>query len=92
MNTHLGIKHWGIPEFGDRRPDGASGAWDTDAHRAAALTNQLNTFKAQPGFEFLMYFNSVGSTGDHRLLTSPYGSDPQSVAAIKSFVTASILP
>jgi hypothetical protein len=90
MNSHLGIKHWGIPEFGDRRPGSGTGAWDTDAHRAVALTSQLNTFKTQPGFEFLMYFNVIGSTGDHRLLTSPYGSDPQSVAAIKSFVTSSI--
>jgi hypothetical protein len=90
MNTHLGIKHWGVPEFGDRRPDGSSGAWDNDTDRAAAITKQMNTFKAQPGFEFLMYFNVVGTTGDHRMLTPPYGSDPATVAAYKSFVTASI--
>jgi hypothetical protein len=37
-----------------------------------------------------MYFNVVGTTGDHRMLTPPYGSDPATVAAYKSFVTASI--
>ena len=73
VHNRLGIP-WGLGETGDRRPgttaESGNNPAPSDAARAARLTTHMNRlFNANPAPKFICYFDYVGSTGDHRILT-----------------------
>jgi hypothetical protein len=86
--NHLGMTRWCLGEFGDRRPGstGSNPAPD-DASRAARLQTHLDRLlAATPKPEGLVYFNTIGTTGDHRILRPPYGNDDLTYAVLKQYI------
>ncbi len=70
VSERVGIKHWAVLEIGDSPttfPDG-------DA-RAAYWTYTLNQM-SDLGATALVWFNAIGSTGDHRIIPGEPYSDP----------------
>jgi hypothetical protein len=60
---------WILGETGDRRPGTANSTETDDSTRAASLTNRLNAVLAgNPVPDAVLWFDVVGTTGDHRLL------------------------
>lgn len=86
----LGFTRWVLGEFGDRRP-GSTGTKPapSDALRAPRMAKIIDRIIAcDPAPEALVYFNTIGTTGDHRILRPPYGNDDAMYAMYKAKVQA----
>jgi hypothetical protein len=88
--VRLGMHRWCLGEFGDRRPGstGSNPAPD-DATRATLLQAHITRLlAANPQPEGLVYFDYIGTTGDHRILRPPYGDDDATYAVLAAAVSA----
>jgi hypothetical protein len=92
--NELGMTRWCLGEFGDRRPGstGSNPAPD-DSSRAVRLQTHINRLlSAEPQPEGLLWFNAIGTTGDHRILTppvgdtDPYGNDTATHAVLAQYI------
>ncbi|MCW2761022.1 MAG: hypothetical protein JWR85_1223 [Marmoricola sp.] len=63
VTKRIGIKKWGLFETGDN-PHGND---SNGAGRAAFWTKVYNATDAL-NFKYLLYFNAIGTTGDHRII------------------------
>ena len=62
VNRRLGIPHNGLFETGDNpHPNDPSGAG------RAAFWNRVYSDAANLGYDYVLYFNAIGTTGDHRI-------------------------
>ena len=76
----LGIKDWGLFETGDNPHLN-----DLDGSGRAGFWTKVYTTAKSLRYHFVLYFNAIGTTGDHRILpdTSFGGS---TVSALRSFM------
>ncbi len=65
VNRRIGIKKWGLFETGDNPH-----ANDADGTGRAAFWNRVYVDAANAGYSYVMYFNAIGTTGDHRIIPS----------------------
>jgi hypothetical protein len=87
--NRLGFDQWILGEFGDRRP-GSTGSnpAPSDAARAPRMQTIINRILASdPAPVGLVYFNTIGTTGDHRVLRPPYGNDDLMYAMLADYYT-----
>lgn len=81
----LGYTRWVLGETGDRRPGTSKSTETNDTTRAASLTNRTNAvLAADPAPDGYLWFDVVGSTGDHRILPA----DTATQAALSGFMHA----
>ncbi len=59
----LGIKDWGLFETGDNPHEN-----DVDGTGRAAFWKKVYDASAARGYHYVLYFNAIGTTGDHRIL------------------------
>jgi hypothetical protein len=100
-NTHLGITNWILGESGDRRPQdeftptsnlNQTGRAVSDSSRASTWNTRLATIVAlQNPPQAFIYFNTQGTSGDHRIYTGHDGGGGPDVlmcATLGSYIAA----
>ncbi len=70
-NKRIGIKDWGLFETGDNPHANDT----TGSGRAAFWTKVFNSSQTL-GYDYVIYFNAIGTTGDHRILPGTAFGDP----------------
>lgn len=90
MNS-LGMTRWCLGEFGGHRP-GSDGSTKTDDVTRAQHTKVRidSLLAATPRPEDICWFNNIGTTGDHRILTPPLSNDTTTRIMFKGYVDASM--
>ena len=70
VTKRIGIKQWGLFETGDNpHPNDPAGAG------RAAFWKKVYDSSASLGFRYVIYFNAIGTTGDHRIRPeTPFGA------------------
>lgn len=101
MMNHLGLTDWIVGELGDRRQEdswtpsaniGQNGHFASDAARATMMTTRINALlTANPAPKGICWFDLVGTTGDHRIITMDPGAGPDVAmkAALRNFIVDS---
>ena len=59
----IGIKKWGLFETGDNPHEN-----DTDGSGRAGFWKKVYDSSKTLGYKYVIYFNAIGTTGDHRIL------------------------
>jgi len=62
-NKRIGIKDWGLFETGDNPHDN-----DVDGSGRAGFWTKVYNASQTLGYHYVMYFNAIGTIGDHRIL------------------------
>ena len=87
--SQLGMTRWSIGETGDRRPGTANSDEIDDSTRAANMRVRMQALvDAVPAPEGVVWFDNLGTTGDHRILQPDLGNDDLTKAMLKSFIDA----
>lgn len=85
--NRLGYTRWILGEWGDRRPGTEGASVPNDSERAIRAAVHLERLLAcSPRPEGLVYFNTIGTTGDHRILRPPYGNDDATYNVLKTYM------
>ena len=82
VTKRIGIKKWGLFETGDNPHDN-----DVDGTGRAAFWTKVYLQTRTQGYSYVMYFNAIGTTGDHRIIPETAFGDP-TVVALRTFMSA----